>query len=62
MRRAKIQDELGLRGEDNFRALYLYPALESGHVEMTIPDKPGSSWQKYRLTFKGEALKKKLIK
>jgi DNA-binding PadR family transcriptional regulator len=33
---------------------YLQPALNVGLVEMTIPDKPRSSKQKYRLTDKGK--------
>ncbi|MFA4985452.1 MAG: hypothetical protein WC712_02600, partial [Candidatus Brocadiia bacterium] len=32
---------------------YLHPALQAGFVEMTIPDKPRSSKQKYRLTDAG---------
>jgi ATP-dependent DNA helicase RecG len=34
----------------------LNPALEAGLVEMTLPDKPRSGKQKYRLTPKGRAL------
>lgn len=44
---------LGLSQKRNFRERYLNPALELKHVERTIPDKPNSSKQKYRLTEKG---------
>ncbi len=37
-------------------AEYLQPALDAGLVEMTIPDKPQSSKQKYRITAAGRAL------
>ena len=33
---------------------YLRPALDSGLVEMTLPDKPNSRSQRYRLTAKGK--------
>jgi ATP-dependent DNA helicase RecG len=36
-----------------FRDQVLNPLLEEGLVEMTIPDKPRSSKQRYRLTDKG---------
>jgi len=39
-----------------FRHQFLKPLLEAGLVEMTIPDKPTSSKQKYRLTIKGRQL------
>ena len=55
MKRKEIQDALGLRHEEHFRAAYLLPALAEGYVEMTVPDKPKSSQQKYRLTPKGKA-------
>jgi ATP-dependent DNA helicase RecG len=55
MSRRQLQDALSLKGEENFRNLYLIPALELGLVEMTIPDKPTSRLQKYRLTEKGRA-------
>ncbi|MBM3883575.1 MAG: DUF4062 domain-containing protein [Verrucomicrobia bacterium] len=58
--RKELQHALALKGEENFRKLYLTPALESGYVEMTIPDKPKSSRQKYRLTAKGTALQASL--
>lgn len=53
MKRAELQDALGLRHEGHFREAYLKPALESGLVEMTIPEKPRSRLQKYRLTAAG---------
>lgn len=56
MTRKELQNTLMLKGEDNFRKLYLIPALESGYIEMTIPNKPNSRFQKYGLTAKGIAL------
>lgn len=51
--RQEIQTRLGLKHRESFVNAYLKPALEAGLVEMTIPDKPRSSKQKYRLTEKG---------
>lgn len=56
MDRSSLQAALQLKAEKNFRLLYLRPALEAGVIEMTIPDKPRSSKQKYRLTAKGRTL------
>jgi predicted HTH transcriptional regulator len=52
---------LGLKHRQTFLYDYLRPALEQGFVEMTIPDKPNSSLQKYRLTILGKQLKNKLL-
>lgn len=40
--------------------IYLKPLFGSGWIEMTTPDKPRSSKQKYRLTAKGEAVREEL--
>jgi len=53
MTRQQLKEALGLKDDEHFRKAYLLPALEAGLVEMTIPDKPRSSKQKYRLTDKG---------
>ena len=55
MTRRELQAVLELRAEENFRQKYLMPALDDGCLEMTIPDKPNSRLQKYRLTQKGVA-------
>ncbi len=57
MSRKSLQEALGLRSDANFRTLYLVPALEAGLLEMTIPDKPKSSRQQYRLSAAGKALR-----
>jgi hypothetical protein len=59
MKRTDIQEALALRHEDYFREAYLIPALTAGMIEMTIPGKPTSSKQKYRVTEKGQDLLKK---
>ena len=43
-----------------FRRKYIQPLLEDGVLEHTIPDKPNSKNQKYRLTEKGLKLKQEL--
>jgi hypothetical protein len=54
--RQELQERLGLRHRDSFQHNYLQPALEAGLIEMTIPDKPRSSKQQYRLTEEGRLL------
>ena len=58
MNRQEIQCKLNLADREHFRLNYLKPALEQGFIEMTLPDKPNSSLQKYRLTTLGKQLKK----
>ncbi|MCX6992866.1 MAG: putative DNA binding domain-containing protein [Kiritimatiellaeota bacterium] len=56
---------MALTGRSNrtkFRDQVLKPLIANGLVEMTIPDKPTSRFQKYRLTEKGQALLKSVNK
>lgn len=47
---------LKLSHRPTFRANYLNPALAAGLIERTVPDKPNSRPQKYRLTAKGRRM------
>ena len=58
MKRIELQSALGLKHEEHFRKAYLRPAIEADLIEMTTPDKPHSSRQKYRLTEKGREILK----
>jgi predicted transcriptional regulator len=60
--RVELQQILELKDEKNFRENYQQKALKLELIEMTIPDKPNSKNQKYRLTAKGRVLKEKLKK
>ena len=53
--RQELQSALNLKSRTNFEARYLKPAIKAGYVTLTIPDKPRSRLQKYRLTDKGRA-------
>ena len=53
MTRKEIMSALGLRDEKHFRQSYQQIASALGLIEMTVPDKPNSRLQKYRLTAKG---------
>jgi len=43
----------GLKNRTRFRVQVVAPLLEAGLIEMTIPDKPRSSKQQYRITEAG---------
>jgi Fic family protein len=53
MSRETLQNLLQLQDRKSFRERYLQPALAEGFIEMTIPGKPNSRLQRYRLTQKG---------
>ena len=55
----KLKD-LEIKNRDYFRADYLNPAISNGYIELTIPDKPNSQNQKYRLTKRGIELRNQL--
>lgn len=44
----ELMGRLGLKHRPTFRDNYLLPAMKIGLIEMTIPDKPNSSQQRYR--------------
>lgn len=48
----ELMQLLNLKHRANFRKNYLHPALKNGYIEQTIPEKPNSRLQKYRLTGK----------
>jgi ATP-dependent DNA helicase RecG len=45
---------IGRSDPTNIRNQVLKPLLEDGLLDLTVPDKPHSSKQKYRLTEKGK--------
>jgi len=55
--RSELMAAVALKHRNSFIKNYLKPALESGLIEMTIPDKPVSRLQKYRLTERGKSYK-----
>ncbi len=59
-----ISELMGFNGRVNrtkFRNQILMPMIEAGLIEMTIPDKPRSSKQKYRLTQKGQNSRRAIL-
>ncbi len=44
----EIMDHIGMKHRYNVKHRYLDPLIESGFLEMTIPDKPNSRSQKYK--------------
>ena len=60
MTRKDIMNGLGLKDEKHFREHYQQKGVGMGLIEMTIPNKPTSRFQKYRMTEVGRSLLKKL--
>lgn len=44
---AEIMEMMGYKHKNSFRVKYILPLIENGKLEMTIPEKPNSSKQKY---------------
>ena len=51
----------GRANRTKFRDQVLKPLLEAGLLEMTSPDKPQSSKQRYRLTENGKAILARIV-
>ncbi len=60
--RADIMEKMQLSDRKNFREKHLQPAVSQGFIETTIPEKPKSVKQQYRLTPSGKKLKDELSK
>ncbi len=58
----ELRERIGVRDASYFKTNYINPFMESGYFEMTIPDKPKSRFQKYRLSVKGRQLLNELSK
>lgn len=57
--REQLQTAADIKDREHFRKTFLEPLLSTGLLDRTIPDKPRSSKQRYRITPLGlEVLKK----
>lgn len=54
--REELQKAAGLKDREHFRKTYLEQLLVAGWLEMTIPDKPRSSKQRYQTTDLGRKI------
>ena len=45
---SELMELLSLKHRPTFRKNYLHPALESGLIEMTLPQSPSARGQRYR--------------
>lgn len=58
----ELQEVAGIRHRETFQRNYLDQLLRDELIERTIPDKPKSRLQKYRLSKKGKILLEDLSK
>lgn len=61
MSRAELMQSVQMTARSTFRDKFLAPAMENGMIEQTIPNKPKSRDQKYRLTVLGKKRLAELI-
>lgn len=54
---AEIMRRMGLKNRPAFVNGYLHPAMEQGLIEMTLPGKPSSRYQKYRKPLRMNAIR-----
>ncbi len=57
MLRRDLQAAMDLKDDEHFRKACLLPSLNAGLIAMTIPVKPNSSKQRYRLTPLGKTVR-----
>ncbi len=58
MSRGQIMEVLRLKDRKHLREKYLRPAIDGGYIELTLPDKPKSRNQKYKITTTGKEILK----
>lgn len=57
---SELQDAAGLKDRVHFLRTYMEPLLGAGWIERTIPGKPRSPLQRYRITAAGEKMLKEV--
>lgn len=50
----RVRELVGIKHPPTFRQNYRHPALKSGLIEYTVPEKPNNRLRKYRFTSPGE--------
>ena len=60
--REEIMQRMGLKGSGNFRAAYLYPAIEQGYVLKLYPESDKRRDQAYYLSEKGLRLMQEITR